>query len=219
MEIKLEQLPKLISKYSKNIYYPLTGLLVTLFPVVMLWPSVIAQESKCGPIIHLWIALFLFALFSGGCLIVFTMKWVDREIHKQINACKKKKRIQEYYTKLFSRPIWNVVCQLMNNENMPVKLSKSLYEEFDSKNLFGENRLLPKDQQRCIFVRHESDDDISNEKTEKELHKEKYDFPQCFFGCRHISLAESSFYEIRKIFFHKKKGEWILNKNMLREKE
>lgn len=218
MEIKLEQLPKLISKYSENIYYPLTGLLVTVFPVVTLWPSAIASENKCVPMIYLWIALFLFALFSGGCLIAFAIKWFDREIHKQINTCKKKKKIQQYYTKLFSRQIWGVVCQLMNNKNAPVKLSKSLYEEFDRKNLFGEDRL-SQNNHCCVFDRHKRSDDISNEKTEKELHAQELGFSLPFSGSRYVSLTDLSFHKIRKNCFHKKGKKWILNKNMLREDE
>lgn len=147
MEIKLEQLLKLISKYSENVYYPVAGLAVTALPIIMLCPSVVTNENNCGPMIYLWIVLFLFALFSEGCLIIITIKWSNRKIHNQINAYKKKKEIQKYYTELFSPQIWNIVCRLINNKNTPEKLSKSLYEEFDNRNLFGEDRPLQKDKQ------------------------------------------------------------------------
>lgn len=219
MEIKLEQLLKLISKYSENVYYPVTGLAVTALPIIMLCPSVVTNENNCGPMIYLWIVLFLFALFSEGCLIIITIKWSNRKIHNQINAYKKKKEIQKYYTELFSPQIWNIVCRLINNKNTPEKLSKSLYEEFDNRNLFGEDRPLQKDKQRRIFVRHTRNDDGDNEKTEKEIYIEECFGPQPFSGSRYISLTDLSFYEIRKTCFHRKGKKWILNKNILRKDE
>lgn len=219
MEIKFKQLLKLIIKYSENIYYPFTGLVVTALPIIMLWPSVIVNEGNCGPMIYLWIALFLFALFSEGCLIVITIKWSNQKIHNQINAYKKEKEIQEYYAKLFSQQIWDIVCQLMNNKNTPVKLKKSLYEELYNKNLFGEDRPLPKDKQQRIFIRHIREDDINNEKTEREMYIEKIFGPQPFSGSRYVSLTNSSFNEIQKTCFRKKKGKWILNQNMLRKEK
>lgn len=219
MEIKLEQLPKLISKYSENIYYPFTGLVVTASPIAMLWPSIIATENKCRPLVYLWIALFLFALFSIWCLVVRVIKWSNKKIHEQIVAYKKQKSIRKFYNKLFSRQIWDIVCRLINNKNTPEKLSKSLYEEFDNKNLFGEDRPLQKDKQRRIFVRHTRNDDGNNEKTKREIHTEKCFGPQPFSGSRYISLTDLSFYEIRKTCFHKKGKKWILNKNILRKDE
>ena len=219
MEIKLEQLLKLISKYSENVYYPVTGLAVTALPIIMLCPSVVANENNCGPMIYLWIALFLFALFSEGCLIIITIKWSNRKIHNKINAYKKKKEIQKHYTKLFSQQIWNIVCQLMNNENAPVKLGKSLYEEFYNKNLFGEDRVLPKDKQQRIFIRHIRKDDINNEKTEREICMENLFGPQSFSGSRYVSLTNSSFNEIRTACFRKKRKKWILSKNILRKEK
>lgn len=217
MEIKLEQLLKLISKYSENVYYPVTGLAVTALPIIMLYPSVVVNKNNCGPMIYLWIALFLFALFSEGCLIIITIKWSNQKIRNQINSYKKKKEIQKYYTELFSPQIWNIVCRLINNKNTPEKLSKSLYEEFDNKNLFGEDRPLQKDKQRRVFVRHIRNDDSDNEKTEKEIYMEKNFGPQPFSGSRYVSLTNSSFNEIRKACFRKKRKKWILNKNILRK--
>lgn len=217
MEIKLEQLLKLISKYSENVYYPVTGLAVTALPIIMLYPSVVVNKNNCGPMIYLWIALFLFALFSEGCLIIITIKWSNQKIRNQINSYKKKKEIQKYYTELFSPQIWNIVCRLINNKNTPEKLSKSLYEEFDNKNLFGEDRPLQKDKQRRIFVRHIRNDDSDNEKTKKEIYMEKNFGPQPFSGSRYVSLTNSSFNEIRKACFRKKRKKWILNKNILRK--
>jgi hypothetical protein len=219
MEIKVKQLYKLINKYSENIYYPFTGLVVTAPPIVMFWPSTIVEENRCRPLVCLWIALVLFALFSMGCLVVHAMKWSNQKIHEQIVTHKKRKSICEFYNKLFSQQIWDIVCRLINNGNTPIKLSKSQYEEFDNRNLFGEDRPLQKDKQRCIFVRHTRNDDGDNEKTEKEIYIEECFGPQPFSGSRYISLTDLSFYEIRKTCFHRKGKKWILNKNILRKDE
>lgn len=219
MEIKVKQLYKLINKYSENIYYPFTGLVVTAPPIVMLWSSTIVEENRCRPLVCLWIALFLFALFSIWCLVVRAMKWSNKKIHEQIVTHEKRKSIYKFYNKLFSRQIWDIVCRLINNGNAPVKLSKSLYEAFDNRNLFGEDRPLQKDKQRCIFVRHTRNDDGDNEKTEKEIYIEKCFGPQPFSGSRYVSLTDLSFYEIRKTCFHRKGKKWIPNKNILRKDE
>lgn len=219
MEIKFEQLFKLISKYAENIYYPFIGATVTMLPIVMLWPLVIAQESQCESLIYLWIALVLFALFSMGCLVVHAKEWSNQKIHEQIVTHKKRKSICKFYNKLFSQQIWDIVCRLINNGNTPIKLSKSQYEEFERKNLFGENRPLPKDKQQRIFIRHIRDDDMNNEKTEREIYMEDQFGSQPFSGSRYVSLADSSFNEIQKTCFRKKKEKWILNQNVLRREE
>lgn len=157
--------------------------------------------------------LIIFFYMSILSFITIAICLYEKAIQLLAQRRKKRKeilRIRAKYKNYYPEEVWDVITQLVNNGNISIKVNKSTFEQFESRDL-----VFPKQYQthdKCVMDFEFSKGGENTPIEESELTEKEKAYRTCIgygplVGARYVNMNDMAYREIKESCFQKKTRE------------
>lgn len=178
--------------------------------------NLIFQYDELGQVT---IILILFvSCFSTTIVVLYIIIRIINYIKDNIKKSKKWKKQamaqKSRCKKLYPEEIWNIIIQLVNNENVEIKIDTHLYELFEAKGFVypalasGHWMIVAQNGGFEFIKKEENIDDSDLTETEKKNRDSDFENNKPY-GLRYVRLQEQDYTTIKEFCFVKKHKKWI----------